>query len=377
MFPNHQVNPSEASQKPLARADEARVPKGAIRAALLNALAQSNLTPAAGVAREFGITRQAVNRHLRNLVSKGEVSAQGSTRSRRYRLVESMEERTYRVKGLSEDLVWRDYVAPRLTDLPDNVLQIWHHGVTEMVNNSIDHSGGNSIIVTIHRSAQHTRVLVNDNGVGIFRKIKEAANLEDERLGALELAKGKFTTDPANHSGEGIFFTSRMFDQFSILSRCLFFIHDSNNDDWIMEDEEDSGPGTLVSMLMSNVSSRAVTEVFERFASSASDFRFSVTHVPVGLARVGSEHLVSRSQAKRVLTRLERFDRVLLDFEGVDRIGQAFADEAFRVFPAGNPGTDVSWINAAPEVEKMIRRAVSARGEDSPTKQPDLFDYPS
>ena len=35
---------------------------------------------------------------------------------------------------------------------------------------------------------------------------------------ALELSKGKLTTDPKNHSGQGIFFSSRAFDSFGLYS---------------------------------------------------------------------------------------------------------------------------------------------------------------
>ena len=38
----------------------------------------------------------------------------------------------------------------------------------------------------------------------------------DKRQALFELSKGKFTTDPSRHSGEGVFFTSRMFDDFEI-----------------------------------------------------------------------------------------------------------------------------------------------------------------
>jgi hypothetical protein len=68
---------------------------------------------------------------------------------------------------------------------------------------------------------------VVDNGIGIFRKIKEAFDLASEAQAILELAKGKLTTDPDRHSGQGIFFTSRMLDKFSILSRGAFFSHEA------------------------------------------------------------------------------------------------------------------------------------------------------
>ena len=54
--------------------------------------------------------------------------------------------------------------------------------------------------------------------------------------------------------------------------------------------------------------------------------------MPLLLAQYEGEKLISRSQAKRVAHRFERFERVELDFAGVPDIGQAFADEMFRVF---------------------------------------------
>ena len=35
-------------------------------------------------------------------------------------------------------------------------------------------------------------------------------DLSDERLASLELSKGKLTIEPRRHSGEGVFFTSRV-----------------------------------------------------------------------------------------------------------------------------------------------------------------------
>ena len=53
-----------------------------------------------------------------------------------------------------------------------------------------------------------------DYGVGIFKKIQDyfGYNSIDDAIN--ELFKGKITTDTDNHSGEGIFFTSRLMDQF-------------------------------------------------------------------------------------------------------------------------------------------------------------------
>ena len=70
--------------------------------------------------------------------------------------------------------------------------------------------------------------------------------------------------------------------------------------------------------------------------------------------------LVSRSQAKRLLNRFERFKVVVLDFEGVQEVGQAFADEIFRVFSNFHPATEIRALNANEQVQKMIARAKNA-----------------
>ena len=91
-----------------------------------------------------------------------------------------------------------------------------------MCNNAIDHSDGSLIIVSIKKTATTTEMLISDDGYGIFKKIQDAMGLLDERHSVLELSKGKLTTDPERHTGEGIFFTSRMFDLFDILSGGVF-----------------------------------------------------------------------------------------------------------------------------------------------------------
>src|SRR5688500_15597664 len=75
------------------------------------------------------------------------------------------------------------------------------------------------------------------------------------------------------------------------------------------------------------------------------------------LASFGDESLVSRSSARRVLARAERFDEVLLDFAGIRAVGQAFADEIFRVFANVHPDVNLTHINTSDQVAAMIRRA--------------------
>jgi anti-sigma regulatory factor (Ser/Thr protein kinase) len=262
---------------------------------------------------------------------------------------------------IDEARVWVMQVEPQLRDLPRNVLGIGMHGFTEMLNNAREHSGGTGVEIGLARDEERIRLWVADDGLGVFEKVREAAGLADVRESILELAKGKLTTDPAHHSGEGIFFTSRMFDRFELRANRLTFIHEVDGEDWLVEDEPKNGAGTRAIMEIATTSARTAKEVFDRFANPESgDYAFSKTHVPVKLVRYGDEGLVSRSQAKRVLARFEKFAEVMLDFSGVDAIGPAFADEIFRIFPAAHPGINLIAIHAGDEVMTMIHRARGA-----------------
>ena len=83
------------------------------------------------------------------------------------------------------------------------------------------------------------------------------------------------------------------------------------------------------------------------------------THVPLRLAKYEGEQLVSQSQAKRLLARVDRFSEVMLDFDGVSTIGQAFADEIFRVYSKSHQDVEIVAINTAPEVQQMIDRVIN------------------
>ena len=308
----------------------------------------------------FGCSRQAVHKHLQRLIADGSVTEMGQTRNKTYQLapLAKWSKRYELVSGLAEDTVWRADITGLLGKLPENVLDIWHYGFTEMFNNVIDHSGARVVSISLVKTAAATTVDIYDDGVGIFKKIQAALGLVDERHAVLELAKGKFTTDPRNHSGEGIFFTSRMFDAFMISSGEVFFSHQfDEKEDWILQSSSSSG-GTLVKMVLHNHTARTTKKVFDKF-TSGDEYGFTKTVVPVKLMRYGDDSLVSRSQAKRLLARVDRFKTVVLDFSGVASIGQAFADEVFRVFRTKNPGVEVVPIHASSEVKRMITRAES------------------
>jgi hypothetical protein len=325
---------------------------------LLKLVADGRGNVAARLSKSAGISRQAASTRVSAAVRSGLLVRQGVGRGVRYSLAETHRfEQYFERIGLSEDRVWRSLCAPVVADLPGNVRDIWQYGLTEMINNAIDHSSASVVRVGIVRNALFTQAWVADDGVGIFLKIAKALDLYDPRESILELAKGKLTTDPANHSGEGIFFSSKVFDLFDIRSGALHFMHDEGLDDVLIERPKDA-PGTLVLMRLSNQGTRTTKEIFNQFAAP-DEFTFAKTIVPVRLAQHEGEKLVSRSQAKRLTMRFERFKSVILDFAGVEEIGQAFADEVFRVFQNAHPDTRLVPVSMSPSVKDMVSRAKS------------------
>lgn len=319
-------------------------------------------------AERFALNRRSIIDHLRQLTDEGFVIAEGRTKARIYKLRPLIHERWFvPINEKSEEHeIWRTTIAPRLEGVHDNIRAVCQHGFNEMLNNVIDHSNANQATVELDTNAASVQMIVRDPGIGIFEKIRAALNLSDPREALLELSKGKLTTAPDRHSGEGIFFTSRMFESFSILSgELVYSARASEDDDWLFE-FADGKPinGTSVWMSISKYSTRTTQEVFDRF--SGIEEGFSKTHVPVALARYGEDKLVSRSQARRVLSRFEKFREVSLDFSGVETIGQPFADEIFRVFSEQNLAVNITYSHASPQIHKMIAWVRGARGAQGP-----------
>lgn len=329
---------------------------------ILNNVQLHPLDITAITSNHFQMSRQAVNRHLKRLIDEGLIQANGATRNRVYQLTsQNLLRKKYPVNNkLNEGDVWFRDILPLLGTLPENVKEIWDYGFTEMFNNVLDHSNSDIAEVYLDKTALGFKVTIIDRGEGIFRKIQKALDLTDERHAVLELAKGKFTTDPDNHSGEGIFFSSRVFDRFVILSGNVHFSHDNESSlDWIVK--YPSGVvGTAVVMEINNNAQQNITDIFDAFASEGDDYGFTQTVVPVKLAEHGDEKLVSRSQAKRVVSGLDRFTNIIFDFKGVESIGQAFADQIFRVYKAQHSDMKIMYINANSALDNMINRALTA-----------------
>jgi DNA-binding Lrp family transcriptional regulator len=319
---------------------------------------EASALQAGEIARQLGVTRQTAHRHLRELVAEGFLVREGAGRSTHYRRSDPVERRRYSTAGLEEDRVWTEMSGPGsvMARLPKEAETVLHYLLTELVNNAIDHSGASHVDVRAEKTARTVSLEVIDRGVGIFRHVRDRLGLASDLEALQELSKGKTTTMPSRHTGEGIFFSSKVANRFEISSGELRWIVDNRRGDVAVGQADPEFSGTEVTAAVDLDDTRDLTAVFAEYTQ---DFEFSKTRTIVRLFAIGTE-FVSRSQAKRLVHGLERFREVVLDFEGVGLVGQGFADEVFRVWATSHPDVRLIPIGMNEPVAFMVERATGA-----------------
>lgn len=331
--------------------------KTAIQNYLLEKIASGDHGIAKKTAEAFDTSPNTVYRYLTELEKNGCIRREGNDR---YRLIsQQIHFSLLRKKNqlVYEDEIYREYFEEHIRNLPENAVRIWSYGISEMINNVIDHSKAKVMVCDIYTNKMETTIIIHDDGVGIFKHIKEFYEFRSLMEAVQELFKGKLTTDAANHSGEGIFFTSRMMDFFAALSDSLIFTHD-NFQEAITEIASIPGlenweqmKGTLIVMSLSNATQKTPAEIFRKFEDE--DMNFSKTNIKI--SHLFGSFPVSRSQAKRLCRGLEAFSEVTLDFSGVDEIGQGFAHEVFAVYQADHPELKIIAENTNETVDRMLK----------------------
>ncbi|MDP2884543.1 MAG: DUF4325 domain-containing protein [Ignavibacteria bacterium] len=340
-----------------------------IRTAIITRARKFGSVSVAEIVQKTGFSRGYVHRFIKGLCDEGALILTGKANKARYvlasgknlaKLRESVLEvqRILKNQGLAEDVVLRQIKADTgiFRHLRSNVATIVEYSFSEMLNNAIEHSRSRSIRVRVKRADGTVRFIVTDRGIGIFRNIMENRNLRSEMEALQDLVKGKQTTDPSKHSGEGIFFTSRVADKFVIKGSSKKLTFDNQLPDVFVEEIRPI-KGTEVLFIIRERSNRRMQTIFAEYAGDA--FEFSKTEVTVELFRAKGT-LVSRSEARRVLSGLERFKVVVLDFTKVRGIGQSFADEVFRVWQRNHGSIRIETRNANENVRFMIQHAMTA-----------------
>ena len=322
------------------------------------------------IARKYNVTTQTIYRYLKKLEKEGRIVRTPKGRENIYELTEIVKVFSLSVEEGAEDVAWNSHVEKFVKGTPECAYHVLYYIFTEMINNAIDHSEGTEIKVRISKNELQTEFSILDNGVGIFNKIASAMNLAEKRFAILELSKGKFTTNPESHTGEGIFFSSKAADLFVISSDGLTFSSNVKyekapeiSSEYMIWDSPLLHIGTGVFFVVHHSHSKPLKALFDEFADPSDDYRFEKTAVPVKLVEFGNETplFISRSQAKRLLVRFEEFKKIIIDFSDIDSIGQGFADEVFRVFPNNHPETQLIPTNCSESVKQMIARVSGKR----------------
>lgn len=309
--------------------------------------------------QRFTISRMTVHRHLNILQQQNKIIKHGKTHQVHYSLNTSgnLQISLKLTKQLQEFQVLETYLAERLKHLKKSVTSIVEYGFTELLNNAIDHSQGKNVDITFKHDNELLTLIIQDDGIGAFARIQQVYHFENFRECLLNLTKGRLTTDPTNHTGEGIFFSSRSFDEFFLEANGLCFYRNNLEQDWTLQ-KSDIKKGTKITLIIHANCKRILTDIFNAYTEEDDDHAFIATDLLVDLSQYEGERLISRSQAKRLLSHLQPFTRLMLDFSKVDSVGQGFVDEMFRVYPSKNPRVSIFYKNANPEVEFMIKRGL-------------------
>jgi anti-sigma regulatory factor (Ser/Thr protein kinase) len=261
--------------------------------------------------------------------------------------------------GLSEDRVLahvREQLGFGFASLSEAEHRLLAYVLTEMVNNAIDHARAARVSVSLDIQAAAVVLEVVDDGIGAFASVQAGRGLANVMEAAAEITKGKVTTMPERHSGEGVFFSSKAVDHFELSANGLALVVDNSVDDLTIR-ATPPHLGTTVRLRFSRPVVRSLQAVF---AAWTDEFEFTRTRTVVRLFGMGRD-FVSRSEARRILQGLESFREVIVDFQGVAGIGQGFSDEVFRVWALQHPAIRLVPTNMVDEVRFFVERAERAR----------------
>lgn len=337
-----------------------------IKQFILKKIAKRGDISVSDIQKETGFSRAYANRFLKELKENGKIVLIGKSNSAHYVLAGKNKElnpkkEVFKIHYiLKNSNLHEDEILDRvkkdtgiLLGLPKNITSIIEYAFTEILNNAIDHSKSEKIDISADKDKNFIHFNIVDNGIGIFNSIIKKYNLKNELEAIQDLIKGKLTTAPEKHTGEGIFFTSRAVDKLTIQSSNKKLIFDNFLKDVFIEDIK-ATKGTRVVFFINIESKRRLEDIFKEYTENG--FEFSKTKVLIKLYKIDTLY-VSRSQARRVLSGLEKFKTIVLDFDNVDIVGQAFADEVFRVWHNNHKDIDIQYQNANENIVFMIKRA--------------------
>ncbi|MFH1847561.1 MAG: DUF4325 domain-containing protein [Candidatus Omnitrophota bacterium] len=337
-----------------------------IKLKIVDILQEKGQVKSSDIIKLTGFSRSYVNRFFQELRNEGKILLVGKANTARYILAtkEALEKVREEIQfvhsilineGLLEDIIF-DRIKKEngiFLDLSDNVSKILNYAFTEMLNNAIEHSCSAKVEIAMKKEGGKIVFKVIDKGMGIFNNIMKKKELKEELEAIQSLLKGKLSTDEAHHSGEGIFFTSKVADMLIIQSSQKKILFNNIIDEVFIEDVKNTN-GTKIFFTINCNSQRELENIFKEYTDDS--YEFSKTEVIVKLYKEGVEY-ISRSQARRILSGIDKFKTIILDFKDVETVGQGFADEIFRIWKLRYPNIEIIYQNANENIDFMIKRA--------------------
>ena len=208
--------------------------------------------------RKTGFTRSYLNRFLQELIEEGQIVKIGKARKTIYILADAEKLESFRESRMNYSLCLKnDFQIPStslntlesikketgiFSGLSVNVVEIIDSSFTELLNNAIVHSGAESINIKMKREQDFISTEITDNGIGIFKKIMEHFSLKNELEAIQQILRGKLTTFPESHAGQGLYNVSKSCDSFVIHSgRKKFMLNNIVNEMSIKDAREIKG----------------------------------------------------------------------------------------------------------------------------------------
>jgi anti-sigma regulatory factor (Ser/Thr protein kinase) len=310
--------------------------------------------------QRLAISRRRAGHLLAKLVAAQWLTSLGTPRRPRYQPGPLRQVvMRYPLAGLQEDVPWRRDFAPCF-ELPAEVRRLAQHAFTELVNNAIDHSGGSQVTVSMRQTPLQVQLLVSDDGVGLFDRVAQSHGINEPQLAMLELSKGRLTSAPGRHLGQGLFTAARVADVLDLhANRSAFQCRAWESHGWRhgQAGAVATRTGTAIYVAITVDTQRTLQGVLRELSVQGDGMGFDRTRVPLRLLAGPEAALESRAEARRVAERLSLFRRAELDFAGIDHIGPGFADELFRVIAREQPEVSMVPLAMAAAVRAMAQGA--------------------
>jgi len=318
------------------------------------------------LAKRLDVSKQYISKVIKDLREEEIIAKIGSTKNAKWILLQKQDlelavkndffyHQVFSNKKLEENVIFEEIEKSTkiLSNLNKEIVNKFNYVFTEILNNAIEHSLSKEVEVKVLRNEKRITGQIIDKGIGIFNNIKNQRKLKDDLEAVQDLQKGKTTTKPAAHSGEGIYFSSKVADKFKIESEktIVRFLAKENDFDYKISDKKRKG--TFVSFSIYFDSTIKLIEVFKK---NTHNYKFDTSKNYIKLYEINVD-FISRSQARRLLINLDKFKNIILDFKKVDTVGQGFVDEVFRVWQNKHPKIKIKYVNASKSIDFMIKRS--------------------